>query len=310
MKKRVLVSGASGHIGSGTLAYLLEHTDWNFTCVCSWRHHGKPENIEPSERVEVVTHDLRGPIPDLGAFDHILHLAAISHVDTSILDPVGTVETNVSSTLQMLEYARRYPPETFISFGTDEVFGANAHEEWDVLLPANPYAASKAAAEMVSISYWYTFGLPVILTNSNNILGPNQHREKYLPKLVDLISRGKTVQIHVYQGKAGRRFYNPVQNVADALLFILEHPEPRSDRPARYNIPGGEELDNYELACRVADILGEELHYELVDAESVRPGYDEMYPRTEGRLTELGWKPPFSLDEELPKIVHALKEKL
>lgn len=305
---RVLITGASGFIGSGALEYLLKHTDWDFTAICSWRHKGNPLNITPDKRVTVVTHDLCGPIPELGDFDYIFNLASESHVDRSIADPVNFIENNVSSTLQVLEYARKHQPKVFIQFSTDEVFGAMEHKEWDILLPSNPYAASKAAQEMIAIAYWKTYGVPVVITNSNNIVGKNQDAEKFVPKLVNLISEGKTVQIHTHNGKPGSRHYNPVENVADALLFIttslgatMYTPAPHvASHPDRYSLPGGEELDNLQMAHLIAHKLGiKDLSYELIDAETVRRGYDQFYPKTDGKLTELGWKPPYTLEEGL-----------
>lgn len=303
MNKRVLISGASGFIGSGVLVYLLEHTDWDFVCVCSWRHQGSPLNISPSPRVKVVTHDLVGPLPDLGEFEYMLHLASESHVDRSIQQPVQFIENNVSITLTMLEYARLHPPKVFIQFSTDEVFGAHEHFEWDILLPSNPYAASKGAQELIAIAYYHTYKVPVVITNSNNIIGAHQHPEKFVPKLIDLVRRGESVSIHCYHGKPGQRFYNPVQNVADALLFILRQPYPvMSDRPPRFNLPGGEEVSNLEMAVRIANLLGTQLTYHYVDAESIRPGYDTFYPETDGLLTRLGWTPPYDLEQELQRL--------
>lgn len=305
MSERVLITGASGFIGSGVLEYLLEHTDWDFVAVCSWRHHGSPLNIKPGPRVKVVTHDLAGPLPEIGTFDYILHLASESHVDRSIQEPVEFIENNVSSTLNVLEYARRCSPglKMFLHFSTDEVYGAHEHKEWDVLLPSNPYAASKAAQEMIAIAYWNTYKLPIVITNSNNIVGANQNPEKFVPKLIELIWNERPVQIHVANGQPGRRCYNPVQNVADALLFILQHPQEATDRPVRFNLPGGEEIDNLEMAKLIASLMGKELDYYLVDVENVRPGYDQFYPRTDGGLTALGWWPPFDLASELKRVV-------
>jgi dTDP-glucose 4,6-dehydratase len=303
---KVLISGGDGFIGSNVLDYLLEKTDWEFTCICSWRHKGSPLNIKNDPRVKVVTHDLTGPIPEIGGFTYILNLASESHVDRSIADPVSFIENNVSSTLQMLEYARKHLPEVFLQFSTDEVYGAINHKDWDVLLPSNPYAASKAAQEMIAIAYWRTYNLPIVITNSNNIVGKNQNPEKFIPKIIALIRNNQPVTIHTFKGKPGKRHYNPAGNVADALKFILEYTPknyPQSDRPDRYSIPGGEELDNLEMAELLAKIIGKKLRYEMVDAELIRPGYDQFYPKTEGGLTEMGWVPPFKLEEELTKLV-------
>lgn len=305
---RVLITGADGFIGSNILKYLLVNTSWDFVCLCSWRHFGNPLNIQPSRRVEVVTHDLTGPIPDIGEFDYMINLASESHVDRSITDPVPFVENNVSSTLQMLEYARKVRPKVFLQFSTDEVYGAMDHKEWDVLLPSNPYAASKAAQEMIAIAYWKTYDVPLAITNSNNIVGPNQNPEKFVPKIASLIKQGRTVEIHAKNGKAGRRYWNAVDNVADAIMFILEQKPSKYgrrrvggviDRPDRYSLSGGQELDNLEMAQLVAKILKLPLKYKTVDAEKVRKGYDEFYAATVGTLDQLGWTAPYTLEEGL-----------
>jgi dTDP-glucose 4,6-dehydratase len=247
-----------------------------------------------------------GEIPDIGEFDYILNLASESHVDRSNKEPVPFIENNVSSTLQALEYARKHVPKVFVQFSTDEVYGAMNHEEWDVLLPSNPYAASKASQEMICIAYWKTYGLPIVITNSNNIVGKNQNPEKFVPKIIDLIKRGKEVQIHTSNGRPGKRYWNAVENVADALLFILErrpniYGEGIVSKPDRYALSGGVELDNLEMAETIAVLLGKKLNYKLIDAETIRPGYDEFYAETSGRLKKLGWAPVTSLEASILK---------
>lgn len=306
---RVLITGASGFVGSGVLRYMLEHTEFDFTCLCSWRHHGSPLRVPKDRRVKVVTHDLTAPIPDIGGFEYILHLAAESHVDRSIAEPVAFVENNVASTLQVLQYARKYaePLQAMVLFSTDEVFGDYSGER---LAPSNPYAASKAACEMLGQAWWRTYDVPVVLTRSNNIVGPGQDAEKYVPKLVQAISRGLLVRVHVTDHGPGVRFYNPLENVADGLMAILGVPPARFDpewhyRLDEYDLGGGEARDNLAMAQAVAEILGRPLRYELVDAKSVRPGYDESYRRADDDLAPPGWKPVISLDESLRRWIGA-----
>lgn len=304
--KRVLISGASGFIGSNVLQYLHDvNTDWEFRALCSWRHRGSPRNLFFSKRLTVETVDLRGPIPDSGEYDYILNLASESHVDRSITDPVNFIENNVSTTLQMLEYARKHKPSVFIQFSTDEVYGAKHHEEWDVLLPGNPYAASKAAQEMIAIAYWKTYRVPVVITNSNNIIGPNQDIEKFVPKVASRLRKRERVPIHVTPHGPGRRYWNPVENVSDALNFILRELKPISyvedmvDRPDRFSLGGGMELNNLQMAQLIAKTMGKSLLYDEVQAEKIRPGYDEFYAASSGMLENLGWKPPITLEEGL-----------
>lgn len=303
---RVLLTGASGFTFSNVLGYMLEHTDWNFVCPCSWRHKGNPLNLQKyadNPRVTIISHDLTAPLPDLGDFTYIINGASQSHVDRSIIDPVPFIENNISSTLQVLEYARKTRPAVFIQFSTDEVYGSfkNLGCSPGHLLPANPYAASKAAQEVIAMGYWRTYSIPMMITNSNNIVGPNQDPEKFVPKLIRQISNGELVRVHTgNHGELGRRFYNPVQNVADALLFILNLQPVRAIRPQGFDIPGGEQLDNLQMAQLIAELLDKPLRYVLTDVEqTIRPGYDQFYPEPDDALIAMGWTPPFTLQEGL-----------
>lgn len=312
--KKLLLSGASGFIGANVLKYLLAHTDNEFTCLASWRHKGDPFRLADlnrtyAARVDVVTHDLTGPLPEMGQFDYILNLASESHVDRSIQDPVPFIENNIKSALSMLEYAREHMPQVFVQFSTDEVYGSNSPdadiEEWGTILPSNPYAGSKAAQEAIAISYWRTYNLPVVITNTNNIIGPGQDVEKFVPKIVKAVLRGEEVTIHSCQGVIGSRCYNPVDNVADALRFILCLSVAKEGRPDRYNLGGGVSLDNLELAQLIAKVLDYPLLYRTMEVEGIRPGYDKSYARAHGRLNKLGWSPPVSFDEGLAAAVES-----
>lgn len=301
---KVLLTGASGLVGAGVLEYLLDKTDWEFVCPCTFRHKGNPLRIKPNDRVEVTTLDLTGVIPDLGTFDYILNLASESHVDRSISDPVPFVENNISLMLQVLEYARRFPPKLLIQFSTDEVFG-HTEEVSDVLWPSNPYAASKASQELIVSAYRKTYGIQAVVTNSNNVIGKGQDPEKFVARLAKQITAGETVKIHAQDGVLGRRRYNPVENTAAGLLFLIENykPVPQNTRTPRYGLTGGAELDNLQMAELVAKVMGKELKFEIVDVSTIRPGYDQRYPKVNTALEDMGFVPPLSLEEGVRKAV-------
>lgn len=303
MTKRVLLTGASGLVGSHVLDYLLNKTDWEFVCICSWRHKGNPLRLQKhtnNKRVTVITHDLTGIIPDLGYFDYILNLASESHVDRSISDPFPFVMNNISLVLNVLEYARKYPPELLIQFSTDEVFG-HTEEVTDVLWPSNPYAASKASQEVIVSAYRKTYNIQAVVTNSNNIIGEGQDPEKYVAKLAVQIKNDETVKVHAEDGIIGQRRYNPVENVGAGLLFLINNykPQPQNAPTPRFGLTGGEELDNLQMAKLVAKIMGKELKYEIINVYDVRPGYDRRYPKVNTLLEDMGFVPPLTLEEGL-----------
>jgi dTDP-glucose 4,6-dehydratase len=286
---KVLLTGASGFVGKNVLKHLVAKTDWEFLCPVTYRHNGRGPLVpteyhggvslaEFHDRVKVRYHDLRGQL-DVGHFDVILNLASQSHVDRSIADPLRTVENNVSSMLQLLEHARRHRPEMFIQFSTDEVFG---QAPWGEYAPSNPYAASKAAQEMCAMAWRRTYDIPLVITNANNLIGPGQHEEKFVPKIAKLIRDEQTVEIHAVQGEPGRRHYTPVKNAAEFLRVLIANAArlkwtAGGMKPARLPVGGSTELDNLEMAHLVAETLGKDLRYILVDAYGIRPGYDRLY---------------------------------
>lgn len=325
MSKRVLITGCSGFIGSHTLEHFLTNTDWEIICICSWQHKGTPERIEEvlgtnnewRDRVQVITHDLTSPltartIDRLGKIDYIVNVASESHVDRSIEEPVEFVKNNVDLVLNMLELARVLKPESFIQVSTDEVYGVAPegvnHPEWSPIVPSNPYSASKAAQEAIAISYWRTFGVPVVITNTMNNFGEMQDSEKYMAKLIKLINEGGTVPVHGKEGNIGSRYYLHARNHADAILYILKNLPPKaygeSLLPDRYNVVGDIELDNLQVAEKIAEILGKELNYELVDFHATRPGHDRRYALDGSKLKALGWNPPVDFQESLERYVH------
>jgi len=321
---RVLITGAGGMVGSEVLKYLHETTDWEFVCVCSWKHKGTPEKVIKSERVEVITHDLISPltartIAHIGHIDYILNIASESHVDRSIEDPVGFTQNNVNLVLNMLELARELKPKKFIQFSTDEVYGVapegTDHAEWSPIVPSNPYAASKAAQEAIAVSYWRTYGVPVVITNTMNIFSEAQDWEKFIPLCVKKIMNGEKITIHgTPDGKPGSRYYIHAQQVAEALKFILDEVDvplyPDAERPERLNIVGEEEVDNLTLAQRVADYLDKDWDYEVVSWHGSRPGHDLRYALDGSKLANYGWKPENTMSTKLKETVLALKDMI
>jgi len=330
-KKRVMISGAGGFFGSHLLRHLMVNTDWEFVCPCSWVHKGTPERLENAiegmdkNRVTVITHDLSTPFTDItkkriGKIDIILNIASNSHVDRSITNPGEFIINNTALAFNLLEYAREIKPEVFLQFSTDEVYGVAPqgvnHKEWATILPSNPYSASKACQEAIAISYWRTYAVPVIITNTMNLFGETQDSEKYTARLVKKIYNGETVTVHGAEGNIGSRFYLHARNAADAVFFILNNLPPKAYKedvvlmPDRYNIVGDKEMNNLDLAKMVAEILGKELKYELTDFHFGRPGHDRRYALDGTKLKELGWTAPMKFEESLKRSIEwTLKNK-
>lgn len=338
MPKRILLTGAGGFIGAHCLEYFLNYTDWEIFCIDSFRHMGDMTRIADlfnrvnleayRERCSLHYHDLANPItPQLEnlllqrrfdggrivekKFDYIINMASDSAVERSTQDPVSCLRNNYDLTINMLELARRIQPKIFFQISTDEVYGeaqpGQSHHEWDTIMPSNPYAASKAAQEAVAIAYWRTYDVPVVITNTMNNVGEWQNPEKFLPRIIQLVSQDKEVSIYGEPGSIGSRCYLHAKNHADALVFLSKQPVARytagAERPDRYNICGDVELNNLEMAQLVAKIMGKELKYKFVPSESARKGYDKRYALDGGKLRQMGWVAPMLFEESVEAVV-------
>lgn len=323
---KVLLTGIAGFMGSHVLQHILTNTDWTIVGIASWTHKGTPERVEevlstdPSwrDRVTIITHDLSAPFTEqtkrrLTDIDYIINIASDSHVERSITNPVPFVQNNVNLMLTMLELAREIKPRKFLQISTDEVYGPapehTFHKEWSTILPSNPYSASKAMQEALAISYWRTYNVPLIITNTMNLFGEMQDPEKYTAQLIRKIHRGERVTVHGSPMNVGSRFYLHARNQADALLFILKTVKPVAysegiDRPERFNIVGDKEMDNFDLAKLVAKIMGKKLTYEFVDFHATRPGHDRRYALDGTKLKrEYGWKAPLDFETSLRRYI-------
>lgn len=310
---KVLLTGAAGFIGHHLLARLVSDGH-HITIIDRLDHSGNLNRLAevglPNPNVKFVFHDLRAPfssqlMAQLGEHDWIMHLAAATHVDRSIDDPMSFVLDNVVATCNMLEYARRVGCEKFLNFGTDEVFGPAPvgvkYREWDRYRSGNPYAATKAGAEELCVAYHNTYKLPVIMTHTMNVFGERQHPEKFIPNTIAKVMRGDYVTIHAdaTRTKPGSRFYIHAASVADAVCFLMG----KGIVGEKYNVVGEKEVNNLELAQHIAKLCESELKYRMVDFHSSRPGHDLRYALDGERMRLIGWKHPMSFEQAMYQTV-------
>ena len=299
---RYLLTGGAGFIGHHVADCLLNRGDEVVILDrldCSGNLNRMPY-IRDWELVKTrckwVHHDLRAPlhemlIKQIGHIDVILHLAAATHIDRSITDPVAFVLDNVVGTAHLLEYARKLPDLLqFLHFSTDEVFGpatgSQSFKEDDRYNSGNPYSASKAGAEQLVLSYWKTYDLPVKVLRCMNVFGERQHPEKFIPSTISKMRRGEGLMIFTVGPNriVGSRIYLHTQTVVEALMFILAY----GYLGESYNVVGDEEIDNIALAERIGKIMGVSWDYRL--SSSARPGYDVRYAMDGSKLRDLGWR--------------------
>jgi dTDP-glucose 4,6-dehydratase len=321
MNRTILITGGCGFAGHHLVEHLLKNTNWNIVIVdkLTYASNGfnRLRDIKAfnDARVKVFATALDklnepGLEQEIGQVNYIIHMAAETHVDNSILNPKLFVEANVMGTFHILEFAKRQQNlEKFIYFSTDEVFGPAPrgirYREWDRCNPGNPYAATKAAGEELALSYANTYKLPVFITRTMNLYGERQHPEKFIPLVVKKVMAGEEVMIHGTPDKkqSGSRFYIHCRNMADAILHLLKNIDYAGEAD-KFNIVGEKEVSNLELAQLIATQLNLPLHYKIVDFHSSRPGHDLRYALNGDKMKSLGWKPPISFEESLHKTIN------
>jgi dTDP-glucose 4,6-dehydratase len=332
---RVLLSGAGGFVGHHTLAHVLEKTDWQIVVTDSFRHKGLTSRINgvlseldtnARSRVTLVTHDLTVPIDailgrEIGKIDVIISMASESHVDRSIENPRPFIENNIGILLTLLEFARNQRDlKLFLQVSTDEVYGpaqgATRHREWDPYFPSNPYSASKASQETLCFAYWRTYGLPMVITNTMNIIGERQDPEKFLPKIIRAIRSDESVNVHAQEiseghWKSSSRFYLHARSQSDALVYLINHLErlnlfynQANSIPEKFHIVGEKEYENDQLVNFVAQVMGKKAKIQFEAFHASRPGHDMRYALDGEKLANFGWKHPENIENSISRTVN------
>lgn len=320
-KRKIIITGGCGFIGHHVVEHFAKTTDCNLVVIDKLSYaslgYDRLRDTGVLDRVQVFTTDLVQAIPEgisyeLGNnIEFIVHMAAETHVDNSIADPIPFIRNNVDSTINLLEYTRGLirngcDLKAFFYFSTDEVFGpalgTTMFDEWDRHKPTNPYSSSKSAAENICIAYENTYKIPLMIVNVMNAFGERQHPEKFIPKCIKKVLDGDKVHIHSYPDKktAGTRFYIHARNIAAAVMFLLEH----GSVGEKYNITGEKEVSNLELATFIADTIGKTLNYEMVDHHATRPGHDLRYGLSGDKMEKMGWTPPLGFEDSLRNCIN------
>jgi dTDP-glucose 4,6-dehydratase len=311
----VLLTGGSGFIGSNCIRYLLQnHPDVHVINFDGLTYAGNPHNL-----ADLAGHPryrfVHGDITDREAVrevvrvgvDVILNFAAESHVDRSIHDSGPFVRTNVLGTQVLLDVAREFKVPRYVQISTDEVYGSLGPEgyftEQTPLAPNSPYAASKAAADLLVRSYVHTFGLPAVITRCSNNYGPYQFPEKLLPLFITNLQRDEPVP--VYGDGLNVRDWIHVHDHCAAIARVW-----REGRPGEvYNVGGHCEKTNLELTYDLLDTMGKPRS--LIRYVKDRPGHDRRYAIDCTKIErELGWRPRIAFADGLRETVRWYAEHL
>jgi dTDP-glucose 4,6-dehydratase len=306
MMVEVLVTGGAGFIGSNFVRHALEvHPDWRITTLDKLTYAGRMETLK-----DVIDHPrhrfVRGDIADAAvvaplvkASNIVVHFAAETHVDRSILEAGEFIRTDVIGTFVLLEAARAAADlRCFVQISTDEVYGSVAEGssvETDELKPRNPYSASKAGADRLAYSYWATYGVPVMITRASNNYGPFQFPEKVIPLFIT--NAIDNIPVPLYGQGLNIRDWLHVMDHCRGIDAVID----RGRTGDVYNIGGGNEVRNVDLThtlLRLADRTES-----LIKNVKDRQGHDLRYSLDTSKLRALGWTPRVPFEEGLKETV-------
>jgi dTDP-glucose 4,6-dehydratase len=301
---RLFVTGAAGFIGSNYARHVLANSDDHVTVFDALTYAGNLANLrdlETDPRFAFVKGDIcdRTAVDDaMKGHDVVVHFAAESHVDRSIVSPDAFISTNCGGTNVLCDAARRIGVERFLHISTDEVYGSievGSFREHDVLGPRSPYSASKAASDLIALSYHETYGLPVVVTRSSNNFGPYQFPEKVIPLFVTNLLDGHKVPL--YGDGLNIRDWCHVEDNCAAVDLVLR----RGVTGEIYNIGAGNEITNRELTERLLGLCGRDESY--IEYVTDRLGHDRRYSIAIDKIRALGWSPKRDLDGALAATV-------
>jgi len=327
---KILITGGLGFVGSHCVEGVIKHTDWDIVILDAltyagninrladidiWQgnHYEKLFNSDQAFRIKIVWHDLRAEISEtthklIGDIDYVWHLAAESHVENSLKDPIPFAY-NVISTTNLLWYLKNKQPslKKYIGFNTDEVFGPAPdgvfYKETDKFYPSNPYSASKGGQWCMEYSFYRSHRMPIVQVHSMNIFGERQHPEKFIPMVVKRLLSGEKITIHGIKGESiSSRCWIHAREVCNGLIFLMG----KGKIGETYNIIGEErsvlELANTaSMAIKARDLHDDEIDW--VDYHKNRPGHDLRYALSGEKIKELGWSPSNTLDQSFSKMV-------
>jgi len=300
---RVLVTGGAGFIGSNFVRHLIKkHPDWEIVVLDALTYAGRKENLKDVwDKITFVHGDIRKKEDVEKAakdVDVIVNFAAETHVDRSIVEAGSFVLTDVYGTYNLLEACRKFDVKKFVHISTDEVYGhilEGSFKEEDRLNPRNPYAASKAGADLLCKAYFETYGLPVVITRSTNNYGPYQHPEKFIAKTIIYALLNK--KIPIYGSGNQVRDWLFVEDNCEAIELVLE----KGKNGEIYNIGGKQEFKNIEVVRMILKLMNKP--ESLIEFVKDRPGHDLRYSLDISKIEKLGWKPKTRFEEGIKKTI-------
>jgi dTDP-glucose 4,6-dehydratase len=302
--RRLFVTGAAGFIGSNFARWILGTSDDTVTVFDALTYAGNLDNLRGLDDDPRFTF-VKGDITDretvvsaMDGHDHVVHFAAESHVDRSIVSPDEFVHTNCDGTNVVCDVARRVGVDRFLHISTDEVYGSieeGSFTEADRLEPRSPYSASKAASDLIALSYHSTYALPVLVTRSSNNFGPYQYPEKIIPLFVtNLLDASK---VPLYGDGMNVRDWCYVEDNCAAIDMVLR----AGSVGEIYNIGAGNEVPNRDLTDAILEILGAD--DSMIEYVEDRLGHDRRYSIDTAKVAALGWAPRRQFHEALEATV-------